>query len=508
MSTDLASEKMAASGETSARWPAWLPPALILALAAALRLYHLGAENLWLDEVFSMEQVAAPWDGIDRYWNMGTRPLGLVLLYFATLFGDSEFLVRLPYAIVSVLDVGAIYLVSRDLAGRRIALRAALFLAVLPLHVWYAQEARWYAQWAFLATLSFLALIRLWKTGRTRWWLLHGVTLVMALYTFVVSIPLVIVHAVAGWLLPDRGERRAFRCKVLVVVLVAGALMLPVFYLAFAAAEGGGGRGAVGTPRATTLVALPYLFFAYVAGYTIGPSLAELHHLPSPGSILTSYPEVVLYYVVFMPIAALGLWSFRERRACGAVLGPWVAGFPLMVFAISVFQGQTFNVRYTFLAVPGFALLLSLGVEKLGRWRLAGTVAAVGLFAMSLQNFYADPRYDKEDVRGAIQYVRTSPLPDQPVAVVGQGVAAAAYYGEGLEVERLMGCGGAVEGRSDSRTPEVRLPDLRSQPSFWLVVVRDWEESADRCAERMTATHQVVRRAEFTGVDLLLLERR
>ncbi|MGH7564062.1 MAG: glycosyltransferase family 39 protein, partial [Gemmatimonadota bacterium] len=188
MSTQLGPEKTFASDDTSARWPAWLAPALILGLAAALRLYHLGTENLWIDEVFSMAQVAAPWDAIERYWDLGTRPLSLVLLYFATLFGDSEFMLRLPYAIVSILDVGAIYLVSRELAGRRIALRAALFLAVLPIHVWYAQEARWYAQWALLATLSFLALIRLWKTGHTRWWLMHGVTLALALYTFVVSI--------------------------------------------------------------------------------------------------------------------------------------------------------------------------------------------------------------------------------------------------------------------------------------------------------------------------------
>lgn len=493
------------------RWPTWLVLALILALATGLRLYRLGAENLWIDEIFSLEQAASPVEAVGGFWNLGgqttSRPLSLVLLYYVLPIGDSEFLLRLPYAIMSILDVAALFLLARELAGRRVALRASLFLAVLPLHVWYAQEARWYAQWALLSTVTFLALVRLWKTGRLRWWVTHGAALLLALYTYVVSLHLLVMQALAAWLLPDRGERRSFRGKVAVTTVVTAALALPILFVALGL-RAEGTTGMVGTARETTPVVLPYLFFTYVAGYTIGPTLAELHDLPSPATILGTYPEVVLYYALFMPIAALGLWSFRRRRECGAVLGPWVAGLPLLVFASAILGGQTFNVRYTFAAVPGFALLLSLGVESMGRWRWAGTVGALGLFALSLANFYADPRYDKEDMRGAMREIRSSSFAEEPVAVVGQGLVAAAYYGEGLEVERLIGCSGQRQYEPQERVPDVRLSDLRSEPRFWLLVSRDWRDRADRCAERMASTHEVRDRVDFPGVDLLLLERR
>lgn len=391
-------------------------------------------------------------------------------------------------------------------------MRATLFLAVLPLHVWYAQEVRWYAQWSLLATLVFLALVRLWKTNRARWWVVQSVALLIALYTFVVSLHLVIVQAVAAWLLPDRGRRRSFRLKVAVTTVVSGIVSLPFVLVALgidpSGAGSGPGRGLVGTPRATTLVVLPYLFFTYVAGYTIGPTVAELHDLPSPTTLLATYPEILLYYAVFVPLVALGLWSLRGRREGAAVLVPWVVGFPLLVVMTAMLTGQTFNVRYTFVAVPGFALLLSLGVDSLGRWRRVGTIAVLALFAAALVNYYVDPRYDKEHVREAIRHIRTSPSADEPVAVVGQGLAAAVHYGEGLEIERLIGCGGVAEDVDADLAPAVHMNELRPEPVFWVLVSRDWEDSADRCVDTMGSTHELARRAEFTGVELLLLERR
>lgn len=497
---------------SSVTWPTWLPFGLILGLAAVLRLFHLGAENLWIDEIFSLQQAAAPWDAVDRYRNIGTRPLSLALLHYVLPFGSSEFLLRLPYAILSILDVGALFLLSRELVERRVALRASLFLAVLPLHVWYAQEVRWYAQWAFLATLVFLALVRLWKTDRARWWVVHALALLAALYTFIVSLHLVIVQAVAAWLLPDRGERRSFRRKVALTTVVVGIVAVPFILIVLGigpdGSETGPSGGGVGTPRATTLVVLPYLFFTYVAGYTIGPTVAELHDLPDPITLLTTYPEILLYYAFFAPIAALGVWSFRRRRECAAVLGPWVLGLPLLVFTASVMGELAFNVRYAFAAVPGFALLLSLGVESLGRWRLVGTIVAVALFAASLSQFYANPNYDKEHVRDAMQHIRTSPSRDEPVAVVGQGVAAAVYYGEGLEPERLIGCGGVDEEVDRELAPAVHFSELRPEPVFWLLVSRDWQDSAEGCLDALASTHEIRDQARFTGVDLLLLEHR
>lgn len=486
------------------RLPDWLPLAIILLLATVLRFYRLGAENFWIDEIFSLRQIQPPLDAMEGFWTRtASRPLSLTLLYYSRQLGDSEFLARLPFAILGIINVAVLYALAREVAARSVALRASLFLALLPIHIWYSQEARWYTQWALLATLSYYALVRFWDSRRVRWWIGYVATAVASLYTYVVSLLLLGVHYLSGLLLPSRP---GVRWKVLAGVLLAAVFAVPAFFVAAALPTGDGGGG-VGTARQTSPVVLPYLLFAYVAGYTIGPTIAELHAFPSPASILRGHPEVVLYYAVFVTVSALGLWALRGRRTAGAILIPWVVVLPLLVFLGALLGGQTFNVRYTLAAVPGFVLLLSLGVEALGRWRLAGTVLVCTLFAFSLSNYYWDSRYDKEDVRGAIGAVREGPHGAELVAVVGQAGAAAEYYGEGLDVELLRGCLPGIEIRQ-TRVPQIEIAEVRTRPSFWLLVSRDWRGRSERCMEKLGATHRVAEHESYTGVDLYLMRQR
>ncbi|HUP01825.1 MAG TPA: glycosyltransferase family 39 protein [Gemmatimonadota bacterium] len=499
--------------EKASRFPRWLPLVLVLALATVLRFYRLGAENFWIDEIFSLAQAENPLSAIAGFWSlderMTSRPLGLTLLYWALQLGESEFIARLPYAILSVLEVGALYLLSRDLVGRKVALRAALFLAVLPLHVWYAQEARWYAQWSLLATLSLWALLRLWKTWRPGWAIAYGVATLLDLYTFVMSIFVLITQMLTTLLLPARGPRWTFWKRAAIAMLGAVLLSLPVFLVAAGFRVEDSAEAGVGTRRATSIVVLPYTFFVYVAGYTVGPTVAQLHALPSPVWIVREYPEVVLYFVYFLPLAALGLWALRNRPASAAILLPWALGLPLLVFASAVLGQQTYNVRYSLAALPGFALLLAVGVESLGRWRSAGTLGAVGLFGLSVFNYHGNPRFDKEDVRSAIAHIQAGPEADEPVAMIGQGIVAAIHYGENLTVEQLRGCGRELSRvpRKDRQLPEIPIEEIRSEPVFWLLASRDWHGRTESCLEALDASHEVVQERSFTGVDLFLLRR-
>lgn len=492
----------------------WLPPILIVALAAVLRLYHLGTENLWIDEVFSMDMVRSPIHSLERFWNpdggINSRPFGLVLVFLARQFGDSEFIVRLPFALLGILDVGVLYLLAREIVDRHVALRASLFLALLPVHVWYSQEARWYAQWTFLTTVSLWMLVRFWKTDRARWWVGYLVTMTLNLYTFVASLLVAAVQFLTALLLPARKPSSGFRWKVVAALFVAGVLTMPIFLAAFGIELEPTPAGVPNrASRAMSPFALPYLFFAYVAGFSIGPTVGELHALPGPLVILRKYPEVVVYYAVFSIIATLGLWALRGRRLCAAVVLPWVLVLPLLALAGAVFSHQTINVRYTMAATPGFALLLSLGVESFGRWHRWVTLVVVGLFAASLANYYWNPDYDKDDVRGAVEYVQTSRRGNEPVVVVGQIAPAAEYYGRGLHIETVRGCLPRwMEVGSTPRAPVVQIDSLVPETSFWFLTGRDWIGRSEECMEKLGATHETVKRASYTGVDVYRMHRR
>ncbi len=493
------------------RPPSWVLPALILALAAALRLAHLGAENLWIDEIFSLGQAGPPIEQVARYWDFEdrrmTRPLSLVLLHWVREIGSSPFLSRLPYALVGILDVAALYLVARELVHRRTALTAALFLALMPIHIWYSQEVRWYAQWSLLTTLSFWALVKAWKTDRTGWWLAYVGAAALNLYTFIVTLHVLVAQAITAWFLPGRGRRWVFRGKALAALTAVGLIGLPALAIALGlGGRGGGGGGGVGTPRPISLVALPYTFFAFVAGFTVGPTVAELHDLPAAGTILRQHPEVLLFLAVFAALFLTGVWALRTRPDLAAVLLPWMFGVPILVFASAALSGQTYNIRYAYPAVPSAALLLAVGVGSLGRLRVPAMALAVILFGFSLSNYYLAPAYDKEHMREAMAFVRERGEAEDPVAIVGQALVAAEFYGPNLTIERLQGCRG--ESRVVPPATVFRPEDLGDDPHVWLVVSRDWDKEAVACRRALATTHDVVVRREFTGVEVYRLRRR
>lgn len=164
----------------------------IVAASAVLRLATLGNRSFWLDEGVSYVIALRPLPALIDF--VGTEdihpPLYYLLLHAWLLAGDAEFWLRLPSAAFGVVSVWLIGLLGRWLIDARAGLVAAAILAVSPLHVWFAQEARMYSLVVMLALAMAACLWRaLMATDRAGWWW-TGVALIGALmlYTSTTSI--------------------------------------------------------------------------------------------------------------------------------------------------------------------------------------------------------------------------------------------------------------------------------------------------------------------------------
>ena len=140
-----------------------LPLLALLLLAFTLRLHTLDFQPLWFDEgksVFFANQT--PWDTAILTAGDIHPPLYYWLLHsWAFLAGWSPFALRFLSVCLSLLAVPLIYRLGRLLSGRRlVGLLAALILALSPMHVYYAQEARMYALVATLGLASTVWLLR------------------------------------------------------------------------------------------------------------------------------------------------------------------------------------------------------------------------------------------------------------------------------------------------------------------------------------------------------------
>ena len=154
--------------DVARRFPSLLPLAGIVIAGVALRFYHIGEKSLWLDESFSVWMGAQP---IREMLHALVRldqhpPLYYALLHLWMAFGDSEVVVRGFSVLWSALTLPVVYLIGVRIGGGGLGLLAALVLALAPLHLRDAQDARMYALLTFNASMALLCGVALLEADR------------------------------------------------------------------------------------------------------------------------------------------------------------------------------------------------------------------------------------------------------------------------------------------------------------------------------------------------------
>lgn len=142
------------------RLKAWLPLALVVA-ALSLRLWHLDARSIWLDESFTaLHSVFPAWD----LWTQAITNKPPLFYHITAAFwspGDGEFWLRLPAALFGTATVMLGWLLGHRLAGMAGGLVLGLLLLVSDLNVAFSQNARHYTLLTVGWLLVLLGVLRL-----------------------------------------------------------------------------------------------------------------------------------------------------------------------------------------------------------------------------------------------------------------------------------------------------------------------------------------------------------
>jgi hypothetical protein len=209
------------------RWENRLLSLAPVALTWALGLFDLGRRALWIDEAdsvyFAAQSVRTLLTAL-----CDPHPPGYYLLLKGWLaWGRSEFWVRMPSVLLATLAVALIVRLGRalgasqDRPSRSLGTLSGWLLAVSPLHLWYAREARMYAA---VTALGILAVILARRCARTSRWtavLGYGGVAVVALFCDQSAVLPLLVANLLWWTYWAR--RRSWRRA-----LVWGALQLSV----------------------------------------------------------------------------------------------------------------------------------------------------------------------------------------------------------------------------------------------------------------------------------------
>jgi hypothetical protein len=171
----------------------WAAVIGLLLLSAALGWYGLDTrEVLGMDEnvtIVKLDQpsLAAVLDTVPLKYTgapSNTQPLYFLLEgLFWPLVGRSAFMLRFLSSVFGVLTVALTYKLGEVLFGRLSGLAGALFTALLPMHLLYAQIARPYTLLAVLSLASALFLVQGLRTNRPRYWAGFVLSATLCFYT-------------------------------------------------------------------------------------------------------------------------------------------------------------------------------------------------------------------------------------------------------------------------------------------------------------------------------------
>ena len=156
---------------------------LAVLVALSLRVSTLGRRSLWGDEIATLHISALEVDDIVTIQWDQHPPLYYLLMHYWIMLVQGEFLLRLPSALAGVVAVPLLYRLTREWSSQWSAMASAWFLAIMPLHIWYSQEARMYAFVCTLGLASTLFYTLAIRRKKPLIWLAWIVMTVAGLYT-------------------------------------------------------------------------------------------------------------------------------------------------------------------------------------------------------------------------------------------------------------------------------------------------------------------------------------
>jgi mannosyltransferase len=409
---------------------------LILVLAAFLRFYRLDAQSLWADEGNSVSLSGRSLDLITAGAAHDIHPpLYYYLLHFwMRAFGNSEFAVRALSALLGTALVYLTYLLGRHLssppsippncggeANRNywLGLVAAFLSAISPFQVYYSQEVRMYILLAALSALSIYSFIRFLETEasettrnpkpRTRnlyfWVGLYIVATTLSLYTHY-SFPIVLVmeNLLYGFWLAISWRRGKVLGRVLrwvVIQLAIVALYWPWLPTAF--------RQVSNWPSISQSYGLVFVVKEAFRLFSLGPTA---------GAQYTS-----LLLLGFAAIFVAGAWPTTHSEHKSLIPHSLIDSLPLlyclfpvlMMYVLSLWR-PAYRPKFFLVGSPAFCLILARGIVQLSgvagkhlaiRCLLPATCLIFIILSSnrSLQNYYFDPQYARDDYRGIAQYI-------------------------------------------------------------------------------------------------------
>lgn len=445
--------------------PVSLTILLILMVISAifLRLHNLGNPSLWMDEGWSLHFASQPLKELPSVLASEDKhpPLYYALLHYWLKFGNSEFILRLPSAIFGILIVFITFLMARKIFDIQTAVLSSLFLAFSSFHILMSQEARMYPLASFFSLLAIYFLYRGMDEKKALPWLGYALSASAAIYTHFIT-GLVLLSANIFALISAREKKTSIWKGLLISNLFAFLAFLPWIKIFLLQA-----KSPFFQHSQLTLINLLDIFYVSTTGFTL------------------KFPHLAIWYLIM----AVGVALF----ALGAASSPkfiriYIAGIFLFTIFLSfslsrLGVAQLFETKYMVPILPLFWILVSraiLNFKPISRWCIATVLILINL--SSINNYYTDPRFQRQDWRTVAGYLSTRCTSEDTIIIMlGESVYAFDYYFKkyGVKPNEVL-INRVNEALTNKKLLEsLNIKELAESKKIWLIRNASWTVDPD-----------------------------
>ncbi len=457
---------------------------LIVLIGLGLRLYDLGAESFWRDEISSLQAAQLDLRQIidNRAANFHPPFYYFLLHYWLKLFGSSEFAARLLSVLCGTVSIVLICRIGTLLFSERLGLLSALLFALAEFQVHYAQEVKGYALFTLLHLCSFYFFILLLQQRARSHALGYVFSTVLLLYTHaygLFSLAAQNLYIFSTCLLFNRMLRSELRRWL----SLQGLLLL--FFIPW-------------------LGLLTDQIDRLQDGYWLArPTLSSLR------KTFSAYSGSNLSLALFSIVASLPLlvrphlkspadYHLPRLDSPVALVVVWLAIPILTPFVLSLFVMPVYLTRGTIGASCAFYLIVAKGIDSVRASPLVSLllVGLISVFSVvNVFQYYAKPT--REQWREVVRIVDTQAREEDLILFQPAFCQTSfAYYSARANAEHRPLS--AYLGKGEQKEPPPHLP-----PRIWLVLC-DNQHLDEHLLKRLTTGYRRISSEEYFGIDVSL----
>lgn len=492
----------------------------ILLIGLFLRMYKLGSESFWLDESgtayvsqqnsqYILNNLYSRNMLIPEYFpHGGDMPLYYLLAsYWNSLFGLSEFKLRILSVLFGTILIYAVFLVGKAIFNSEIGLVAAFIISINHQHIYYSQEARMYSLLILLTLLSVYFLINALKNNKKVYWISYVASTVLLLYTHYFSFFILFFEAVfilIYWKTYKKFFKEIFLSALSIFLLYLP--WMPVLIKQFLSNNTVSiTSGNIGRP---TLFRLVRVFVEFNSGispdFKMRVALRNMDFLglPFSGWVLILF---ILLITMVLSISFVGGILFKNKKFDIKNINDKKIVFLLIWFLMPLFT--TFIIsflsplsifgftRYMLYASPAYYIIASKGILNFGKYKNVFLIFLIIFSIFPLYSYYFN--FDKVQWRESANYIQDNREDNELILINAANTLLpfSYYYSNPINVKGI-------------KDVDELKHIVNGKNELWLILSSEkYSDPKGTIKSYLDENYRIVKQKEFVGVKIFYYSR-